>query len=290
MTCIRTIAFCFTVFLIILHAGADTSGEPAKRTGQLASGETPKKFRRPKKKSETQELKKQLAELRTALTKLGAAPETKPAGEQLTESLTEIPQGLKQLRSSLNEYEVEAAELYTRIHLLTTKLILSASAKQEARDSTAAKTPGEAAHESKQQQQAFNPAPLFPHPARAESTVEDFETVDRIKLADMLFRNGDYKSALENYRSATELELEQSDRDWINFQIASCLRNLGKLSEAAALYRELMATTQSRELARAAGWFLDVIRWRSEMNQALQDLENRRNHVAEAIANGNISE
>jgi len=290
MMAIRNVFFCFALLGMVLPAAADNKRENGTGGTQLSPSKSEKATGTSKKNVEARELKKQLAELRATLAKLGAATPVNGAGTDKAEFQTVVPEELKKLKDSLNQYEVEAAELYTKIHLLTTKLIVSSAAAQPAKQSSSSETAENDGAAGGKSAEPFGTTALFPHPTRPSSGVQDLDAVDRVKLADMLFRNGDYETALQHYRSAAKLELEQSDRDWVNFQIASCLRNLGKLSEAAAIYRELIASTQSKELAKAAGWFLDVIRWRSEMKQALENLEARRKHVAEAIENGNMSQ
>ena len=57
---------------------------------------------------------------------------------------------------------------------------------------------------------------------------------------------------------------------------ACCLRKLGRLDEAAALYREGANAREDEVLTDCALWHLSAISWRRDMEKQLETLRERR--------------
>ncbi len=102
------------------------------------------------------------------------------------------------------------------------------------------------------------------------------KVVDLPALADSLFQAGDHEGALGIYRLMESTVQSNQDRIAIQYQIACCFRKLGRLNEAAALYREIISADQDRILADCATWQLEAIRWRRDLESQLQQIRQRR--------------
>jgi hypothetical protein len=95
-------------------------------------------------------------------------------------------------------------------------------------------------------------------------------------LAQALFRTGDYEGALSTFRLLDLAGLHRADRSAVQYLMACCLRRLGKLDQAAALYREIVNSGDDDMLAECAQWQLGAIQWRQTLQAQLEGLRQRR--------------
>jgi TolA-binding protein len=103
--------------------------------------------------------------------------------------------------------------------------------------------------------------------------------VDPQSLAMALFLTGEYESALNAYRKLEQEEQKIEDRIAIQYMIACCLRKMGKLEEAAALYREVANSGGNEILVENSQWYLKAMKERSELETQLGELKQRRQTV-----------
>ncbi len=95
--------------------------------------------------------------------------------------------------------------------------------------------------------------------------------VDRVALADNLYRMGEFTLAQEMY-SRVRMEQQTADQQfWVQFQIASCLRRRGDLAAAKKRLRVLAGQEEAGWLAKTSHWWLDAIDDRTELEQQLAE-------------------
>lgn len=108
------------------------------------------------------------------------------------------------------------------------------------------------------------------------STVLTDAPVDPQSLAQSLFLAGDHAAALEAYRKLEQEQPRPDERIVIQYMSACCLRKLGKLDEAAILYREVANSGGSDILIENAQWYLRAMKDRRELEAQLTELRQRR--------------
>jgi len=95
-------------------------------------------------------------------------------------------------------------------------------------------------------------------------------TIDRIGLADNLFALEENLIALEMYSQVDLTVLPASDKTWVEYQMASCLRRLDRIPEAQERYRRLVAQKDDEWIAELSKWWLN----------RLDDLRDAREQLA----------
>jgi len=97
------------------------------------------------------------------------------------------------------------------------------------------------------------------------------KVISPLQLADVLYRQGYYELAFENYCAVGEQLTADSivDRQWILFQKANCRRH-SNLNEAVGFYNELIQSFPNSKWTTAANSQLKMIEW-SQLNQ-IRDL------------------
>jgi TolA-binding protein len=100
-------------------------------------------------------------------------------------------------------------------------------------------------------------------------------SADPRALASVLFKAGNFEFALKAFRTVNSAGMRPDERAPIQYLMASCLRKMGKVDEAAALYREVANTRGDEQVAACAQWQLVYLRWRSEFEAQLKDLQER---------------
>jgi len=193
-----------------------------------------------------------------------------------------VPPSAEQLKREIDTYEAQAAELYNRIHQLASEYALKLT--QQAGEAREKQRKEAKEGESTRGAPTSSARPtLFPVNTKRTKTGRKGRAVDPVRLADLLFRSADYAAAYEQYQQVAEGVRDERLKQWVDFQIAACLRHMGKLSEAAAKYRELIASSPEGDLAKAARWHLQVISWRQETEARLKALKARRLQLERAL-------
>jgi tetratricopeptide (TPR) repeat protein len=100
--------------------------------------------------------------------------------------------------------------------------------------------------------------------------------VDPQSLAMALFLTGEYEAALNAYRKLEQEEQKIENHVPLQYMIACCLRKLGKLEEAATLYREVANSGGNEILVENAQWYLRSMKERHELETQLEELRQRR--------------
>ena len=103
--------------------------------------------------------------------------------------------------------------------------------------------------------------------------------IDRLGLADNLFALGEFGLALQTYQQIDQSALEREDTQWVQYQVAGCLRHLGKPSEAADQYRKLAADRTAGRLAVLARWWLDRMTDRAILEADLQKFQQQIDYL-----------
>src|SRR5262249_6631569 len=94
-------------------------------------------------------------------------------------------------------------------------------------------------------------------------------------LPQSLYRAGRYEDALVALKALKRDDFSRRDQIWISYLTAGCLRHLGRLKEAAVIYREV-AAREDAFLAEMATWHLGVMSWREEVEAGIGRLEGNK--------------
>lgn len=100
--------------------------------------------------------------------------------------------------------------------------------------------------------------------------------IDPLSLAQSLFLAGDHAAALKAYHQLDQDEPRPEEHVAMQYMIACCLRKLGKLDEAAMVYREVANSHGNDILIENAQWYLRAMKDRRELETQLDELRQRR--------------
>jgi hypothetical protein len=100
--------------------------------------------------------------------------------------------------------------------------------------------------------------------------------VDAPGLGRALFLSGDFSKALATYTAIDPSEQRPEDRLVTQYMMACCLRKMGKLDEAAALYREVGNSGGHESLVTNAQWHLQTMKGHQELVAELARLRALR--------------
>ena len=108
------------------------------------------------------------------------------------------------------------------------------------------------------------------HPVAMEVRTDPF------LLGQAQFRAEEYEAALATFRRTDPEALSHEEKLLLQFFSAGCLRKLGKLEDAAALYREVADAREDDFLTECALWHLGALGWRRDMERQLAELRKAR--------------
>lgn len=114
-------------------------------------------------------------------------------------------------------------------------------------------------------------APAEEKPVRPPTAVLP-AAVDRMRLADSLFAQSQWKQALEVYEAAAKTADNDHDRLWVEYQQANCHRRLANTAQAEKFYR-IVAGADAELLADCARWQLDNLQKRKTAEESLERLK-----------------
>lgn len=117
--------------------------------------------------------------------------------------------------------------------------------------------------------------PITPPTPKTKFEFGDGQPIDTLRMAMNLFRDGDFDAALRAFRLIQPTQLPPEDRRFVQYMTASSLRRLGRLSEAAVLYREVAESTEDEFLATSAVTQLNLMRNAQELEAQLEQLRAR---------------
>jgi len=133
---------------------------------------------------------------------------------------------------------------------------------------TLAKTPEAPADaKNKDEEHGLTTTAKIPH---------DLTTVDPVALGQMLMRSGKYEQSLEAFRKVDLQGKKSLERMPIVYLTASCLLRLDKVDEAVPMLRDVANSRGDENMATYAQWQLDLLRWKRDINDRLQDIRIRR--------------
>jgi hypothetical protein len=102
------------------------------------------------------------------------------------------------------------------------------------------------------------------------------KSIDPLNQAQNLYRTGNFEASLRAFKLVESASLAGEDRAFVQYMIASCLRRLGQMSEATAIYRDVADSREDAFLSECAVWQLSTIRWRKDLEMQLEELRQRR--------------
>jgi hypothetical protein len=100
-------------------------------------------------------------------------------------------------------------------------------------------------------------------------------TPDQIRLAQNLYRINDTAGAYQIFSKLDPSIMSRDDRPFVQYMTACCLRKLGKLQDAAKLYREVSDAKEDEFLAECSIWQVEQIRTLQELEAQLAQLRSR---------------
>jgi TolA-binding protein len=104
---------------------------------------------------------------------------------------------------------------------------------------------------------------------------EPNRAAEPLALAQALFRSGNYEHALKAFRLVNTNGMPAEERVPVQYLIATCLRKLGKTTEAMALYRDVANARGDDQVAGCAQWQLNLLQWKAEFDSQLKALRDR---------------
>ena len=99
---------------------------------------------------------------------------------------------------------------------------------------------------------------------------------EALKRAKDEFRAGQFDTALASCRAIDAATLNNDDRLLVQYLSAGCLRSLGKLDEAAVVYRAVIEAHGDEDLVESATWQLTSIEARRSMLREMAEMRENR--------------
>ncbi|QEL13304.1 hypothetical protein [Limnoglobus roseus] len=118
--------------------------------------------------------------------------------------------------------------------------------------------------------------PVAPPPVPKFTPDDSTKPVDAVRAGQNYFRSGDVDAALRTFKLIDTNALPKEDRAFVQYMTACCLRKTNKLSEAAAIFREVADHKDDEFLAEYAVWQLSTMKSIQELETNLEQLRSRR--------------
>jgi hypothetical protein len=115
-----------------------------------------------------------------------------------------------------------------------------------------------------------------PDPVKADPFPEGLVPLDPLRVAQNYFKAGDVDAAYRALRMTKTDALSPDDRTFAQYLTGCCLRRLGKLPEAAAVFREIADGKQDEFMTESALSQLAEIRKLQEIESQLEQLRAKR--------------
>jgi len=90
-------------------------------------------------------------------------------------------------------------------------------------------------------------------------------TLDAMAAADVLYLLGHYSEALALYGQVAADNAD--DTCWAILQKASCLRRLGRLTEAVNMYQQIITEYPDNSWAAEAEWWIVAVQWKIDIGE-----------------------
>ena len=111
---------------------------------------------------------------------------------------------------------------------------------------------------------------------RPDPVADGTVPLDPLRGAQNLFKANQYDAAYRTLAMQKPDTLSPDDRTFAQYLSACCLRRMGKLSEAATVYREIADGKQDDFLTECSLWQLGEIRRTQELEGQLEQLRPKR--------------
>lgn len=95
--------------------------------------------------------------------------------------------------------------------------------------------------------------------------------IDRLGLANNLYAVGEYQLAMKMYEQTEMSELTAQQQVWTEYQIANCLRRMGRNGEASNRYRRIAEQPEAGWLSEQSRWWVDVLEQIRQLQSSLEE-------------------
>lgn len=121
------------------------------------------------------------------------------------------------------------------------------------------------------QSEAFEHAMVegAPHAASEHAVVHG--PIDRLGLANNLYAVGEYQLAMKMYEQTVTAELSAQQQMWTDYQMANCLRRMGRNAEASNRYRRIAEQPEAGWLSEQSRWWVDVLEQIRQLQSSLEE-------------------
>lgn len=119
--------------------------------------------------------------------------------------------------------------------------------------------------------------PMMPPPAPPKFVFdENVKPLDALRAAQNYYLSGQIDAALRTFKLIDPNTLAKEDRAFVNYMSATCLRKLGKLNEAADLYREVADKKDDTLIASCAVTQIATMKSIQQLETDLEQLRSQR--------------
>lgn len=185
-------------------------------------------------------------------------------------------QGIQSLlEASQDERRKQMDQMNVMLERLETMIIVEPTARVA--NATKTLQPNiDSFHDNQSSEHVADDAPSDETPVDATG-----RAVDRLRLADSLFGSEKFELARDIYLKLHELPSHANDRVWIEYQVASCHRNLADTSNAQKFYRYVVGS-QDDTLAGYARWWLQAMQEKQDADRALNQISHSITETGQA--------
>jgi hypothetical protein len=108
-----------------------------------------------------------------------------------------------------------------------------------------------------------------PHAASEHAVVHG--PIDRLGLANNLYAVGEYQLAMKMYEQTEMADLTAQQQIWTDYQMANCLRRMGRNAEASNRYRRIAEQPEAGWLSEQSRWWVDVLEQIRQLQSSLAE-------------------
>ena len=95
--------------------------------------------------------------------------------------------------------------------------------------------------------------------------------IDRLGLANNLYAVGEYQLAMKMYEQTERADLTAQQQIWTDYQMANCLRRMGRNAEASNRYRRIAEQPEAGWLSEQSRWWVDVLEQIRQLQSSLRE-------------------
>ena len=108
-----------------------------------------------------------------------------------------------------------------------------------------------------------------PHAASEHAVVHG--PIDRLGLANNLYAVGEYQLAMKMYEQTEMADLTAQQQIWTDYQMANCLRRMGRNAEASNRYRRIAEQPEAGWLCEQSRWWVDILEQIRQLQSSLEE-------------------